>query len=190
MPWAAQFPLHLIYCFSSLVFPPPLGFPLLPPSPCLAWLLLAAKIQGDAGILQCPAWSISLPRASSCPRRPARPQNGAVKRIKSKYLSIKHFSLNQMCERELLNVFCIFYLCVCVCVCGRYFWFLLGFFAAKPLSRIYFPLLELQLGFVWASGGFGQPLAISLRHPITPDVNAVSPISLGCPHFFLCNTNS
>lgn len=89
MPWAAQFPLHLIYCFSSLVFPPPLGFPLLPPSPCLAWLLLAAKIQGDAGILQCPAWSISLPRASSCPRRPARPQNGAVKRIKSKYLSIK-----------------------------------------------------------------------------------------------------
>lgn len=110
----------------------------------------------------------------------------SCKKIKSR----KHFSLNQMCERELLNVFCIFYLCVCVCVCGRYFWFLLGFFAAKPLSRIYFPLLELQLGFVWASGGFGQPLAISLRHPITPDVNAVSPISLGCPHFFLCNTNS
>lgn len=31
--------------------------------------------------------------------------------------SRKHFSLNQMCERELLNVFCIFYLCVCVCLC-------------------------------------------------------------------------
>lgn len=50
-----------------------------------------------------------------------------------------------------------------------YFWRLLGLLCSKaPFSRISFPLLELQLSFVRPPGGAGQPLAISLRHPITP----------------------
>lgn len=88
---------HNSLCTSFIAFPASFFFPLLrwvshsfPPSPCLAWLLLAAKkSRGMLAASSAQRGASASPGADPALRALPGPKNGAVKRVKSKYPSIK-----------------------------------------------------------------------------------------------------
>lgn len=104
---------HNSLCTSFIAFPASFfllrwvshSFPL-PPASLGSCLLPKSRGMLAASSAQ---WSISLPRARCCPQSPARPQTGAVKRIKSKYpsikLAVKHKASSKLFSRE--NMCCI-----------------------------------------------------------------------------------